>query len=48
VCDSFPSPPSSSGLELATKTPTVLLGNFINYQCIRRAEFYETTTVFSF
>jgi hypothetical protein len=44
-CDSFPQPPASSGLELATKTSTVLLGNFINYQCTRRAEFYETPTV---
>ena len=45
VCSSYPAPPASTGLQLATTTPSVLLGNFITYQCIRRAEFHETTTV---
>ena len=45
VCDSFPSPPASTGLELATKTSSVLLGNFIDYHCTRRAEFHETSSV---
>ena len=45
VCDSFPVPPASTGLDLATNTSSVLLGNYINYECTRRSEFYETTTV---
>ena len=44
-CDDLPVPNNASALEKLTEDDFVQVGEFVEYACIQRGEFYETPTV---
>ena len=44
-CNDFPIPNNASGLLKLTENEYVEVGEFVEYACIRRGEFYETPNV---
>ena len=45
ACEELPKPNNASALEKLTPEDYVEVGDFVEYACIQRAEFYETPTV---
>lgn len=45
ICDQLPTPSEESMLEKTTVEDSVKLGEYVEYGCIRRSEFFETPVV---
>ena len=48
ACEDLPKPNNASALEKLTEEDYVEVGDYVEYACIKRAEFYETPTVSNF